>query len=149
MKKTLVFASLMFSLFTAPAVLAEVVNINKADVATLDSLDGIGEKKAEAIIAYRTEHGEFKTLEELKEVPGIGDKMFEKIKADISLTDAAATVADKPAEDATAKTATAEDKPEAKADAKAEKAPAKDAKTESADKADKVSDKEAAKADKS
>lgn len=153
MKKNIAVASLLFTLFTAPAVLAdEVVNINKADTAALDSLDGIGEKKAEAIVAYRTEHGEFKTLEELKEVPGIGDKMFEKIKADISLTDGAATVADKAATDEVAKADKPAEKADAKADAKdakAEAADKADSKAESSDKADKVSDKGAGKADKS
>ncbi|QLQ34128.1 MAG: helix-hairpin-helix domain-containing protein [Candidatus Thiothrix singaporensis] len=64
-----------------------LVNINKADAAALDTLDGIGSKKAEAIVAYRTEHGEFKTLEELKEVPGIGEGIYKKIEKDISLAD--------------------------------------------------------------
>ncbi len=161
MKKTIVITSLLFSLFTAPAVLAEMVNINTADVAALDSLDGIGEKKAEAIVAYRTEHGEFKTLEDLKEVSGIGDKMFDKIKAEISLTDDASTVAATPASEDAAKTAKtdkvdekAEVKTDVKTDVKAEaptdKAAAKDAKAEPAAKTDdKVSDKAATKADKS
>ncbi|MDQ5769324.1 ComEA family DNA-binding protein [Thiothrix subterranea] len=136
MKKTLAIASLLLSLFVSPVVLAETVNINTADVAALDTLDGIGEKKAEAIVAYRTEHGEFKTLEDLKEVSGIGDKLFDKIKDQVALTDADAT-------DKTAKVDT--DKAE-KADAKAEKAAAKDDKAEAVDK---VSDKAAVKADKS
>ncbi|QQZ31023.1 helix-hairpin-helix domain-containing protein [Thiothrix subterranea] len=136
MKKTLAIASLLLSLFVSSVVLAETVNINTADVAALDSLDGIGEKKAEAIVAYRTEHGEFKTLEDLKEVSGIGDKLFDKIKDQVALTDAEAT-------DKTAKADT--DKAE-KTDAKAEKAAAKDDKAEAVDK---VSDKAAAKADKS
>lgn len=86
--KKIILATLIASLFTSPALFAgELVNINKADTATLDKLDGIGEKKAEAIIAYRTEHGDFKTTEDIKEVPGIGDKLFEKFKDSISLTD--------------------------------------------------------------
>lgn len=152
MKKAIVITSLVLSLFTAPAVLAEMVNINTADVATLDKLDGIGEKKAEAIVAYRTEHGEFKTLEDLKEVSGIGDKMFDKIKEDIALTDDASTVAEKPATEEAANTAKAdkaEEKAEAKAEVKADEAAAKEEKADSADKTDKVSDKAASKADKS
>jgi competence protein ComEA len=51
-----------------------VVNINTADAQTIaDGLNGIGIKKAEAIIEYRKEHGPFKTLEDLKSVKGIGD----------------------------------------------------------------------------
>ncbi|TXH70046.1 MAG: helix-hairpin-helix domain-containing protein [Thiothrix sp.] len=73
------------SLFTSH-VFAEMVNINKADAKVMqENLKGIGIKKAEAIISYRTEHGDFKKLEDLKEVKGIGDALFEKIKADISL----------------------------------------------------------------
>jgi competence protein ComEA len=126
MKKMIFAASIVFSLFTSAAVLAETININTADAAALDKLNGIGEKKAEAIIAYRTEHGEFKTLEDLKEVSGIGDKMFEKIKADIALTDAGVPATDK-----------ADAKTEAKADVKAtDKA---DEKAEAAPKTDKVS----------
>jgi len=50
------------------------VNINTADAqAIADNLNGIGLKKAEAIIEYRKEHGPFKTLDELKGVKGIGD----------------------------------------------------------------------------
>jgi competence protein ComEA len=126
MKKMIFAASIVFSLFTSAAVLAETININTADAAALDKLNGIGEKKAEAIIAYRTEHGEFKTLEDLKEVSGIGDKMFEKIKADIALTDAGVPATDK-----------ADAKTEAKADVKAtDKA---NEKAEAAPKTDKVS----------
>jgi competence protein ComEA len=137
MKKMIFAASIVFSLFTSSAVLAETININTADATALDALDGIGEKKAEAIIAYRTEHGEFKTLEDLKEVPGIGDKMFEKIKADIALTDTAAA----PATDKTAKADTATDKADTKTEAKADvKAPDKaDEKAEATTKTDKVS----------
>jgi competence protein ComEA len=77
-----------FVLFTHSFVFAEVININKADVAALDKLNGIGAKKAESIIAWRDKHGEFKSLDAIKDVPGIGDKLFEKIKNDIALTDA-------------------------------------------------------------
>lgn len=88
MKKALCMASLVFSLFTTPlAAWAGSVNINKADVATLDKLEGIGTKKAEAIVAWRTQHGEFKSLEQLKEVPGIGEKLFDKIKSNVALSD--------------------------------------------------------------
>lgn len=159
MKKMIFAASIVFSLFASSAVLAETININTADAAALDALDGIGEKKAEAIIAYRTEHGEFKTLEDLKEVPGIGDKMFEKIKADIALTDTGAPATDKTAKAETPETDKAagkadtntEAKTEAKADVKVdEKAAVKtDEKAEATPKTDKVSSTTANKADKS
>ena len=89
MKRIIILAISSFVLFTHSFVFAEVININKADVAALDKLNGIGAKKAESIIAWRDKHGEFKSLEAIKDVPGIGDKLFEKIKNDIALTDAA------------------------------------------------------------
>lgn len=63
----------------APAAKVEVVapqegiNINTADVQELTKLKGIGEKKAEAIIAWRKENGNFKTVDQLLEVKGIGE----------------------------------------------------------------------------
>ena len=58
----------------------KLVNINIADVAELMTLSGVGESKAKAIISYRDENGLFKNIDEIKNVVGIGDKMFEKIK---------------------------------------------------------------------
>jgi competence protein ComEA len=55
------------------------VNLNTADIVELQTLSGIGEKKAERILQYRQEKGSFKTVEELKEVSGIGDKTFEAL----------------------------------------------------------------------
>ncbi|OZY85000.1 hypothetical protein CBP51_17745 [Cellvibrio mixtus] len=49
------------------------VNINTADVAELTKLKGIGVKKAEAIVAWRTENGAFKSVDQLLEVKGIGE----------------------------------------------------------------------------
>ncbi|HJR74200.1 MAG TPA: helix-hairpin-helix domain-containing protein [Luteimonas sp.] len=57
----------------------EKVNINTADAATLDRvLLNIGASKAEAIVAYRKEHGAFKTADQLAQVKGIGLKTIEK-----------------------------------------------------------------------
>ncbi len=61
------------------------VNINTANVVELQTLPGIGQVKAEAIINYRQENGTFQSLEELLEVSGIGDKTLEKLKALITL----------------------------------------------------------------
>lgn len=61
------------------------VSINHASKEELKSLPSIGDKRAEDIIAYREAHGGFKTIEELKEVSGIGEKTFEKLKDKISL----------------------------------------------------------------
>ena len=57
-----------------------VVNINKADEKELQSLNGIGESLATSIVQYRKENGRFETIEDLKNVPGIGDSKFENIK---------------------------------------------------------------------
>jgi competence protein ComEA len=54
------------------------ININTADVATLTELDGIGDAKAAAIVDYRKQHGPFKTIEQLADVKGIGEKFIEK-----------------------------------------------------------------------
>ena len=64
------------------------VNINTADAKSLaEELNGIGVKKAQAIVDYRTEHGDFKTIESLTEVKGIGLKTVEKNRDSIELTD--------------------------------------------------------------
>src|SRR5689334_113236 len=72
--------SLLLSLlFAFAAHAAEPVNINTADAATLATrLNGVGESKAEAIVAYREEHGAFKTVDQLAQVKGIGLKTVEK-----------------------------------------------------------------------
>lgn len=61
------------------------VNINTANVEELTLLPGIGEKLAENIILYRTENGSFQTIEEIKNVPKIGNSIFEKIKDYITI----------------------------------------------------------------
>lgn len=62
-----------------------IIRINTASLEDLDLLNGVGPSIAQRIIDYRTENGGFKSIEEIKLVPGIGDKMFEKIKNDIQL----------------------------------------------------------------
>ena len=59
------------------------VNLNTASVAELCTLRGIGEAKAEAILAYRTELGAFSSIEQIKEVTGIGEGLFNQIKSSI------------------------------------------------------------------
>ncbi|WP_237658439.1 helix-hairpin-helix domain-containing protein [Ureibacillus xyleni] len=59
---------------------SDKININTADESQLTTLPGIGPSKAQAIIAYREENGSFKTIEDLTNVSGIGDKTFEKLK---------------------------------------------------------------------
>lgn len=61
------------------------VNINEADMDILQTLNGIGEVKAKAIIDYRDKNGPFKQIEDLKKVSGIGDSVYEKIKDNITV----------------------------------------------------------------
>ena len=61
------------------------VNINTASSETLQTLDGIGEAKAKAIIEYRDKNGNFKNIEDIKNVSGIGDSIYEKIKNNITV----------------------------------------------------------------
>ncbi|MFJ7746250.1 helix-hairpin-helix domain-containing protein [Peribacillus sp. NPDC097295] len=61
------------------------VNLNTATQADLETLSGIGPSKATAILEYRDSIGNFKQVEDLKNVSGIGDKTFEKLKESISV----------------------------------------------------------------
>ena len=60
------------------------ISINSASKEELMTLNGIGESKADAIINYRNENGLFKTIEDLKNVSGVGNSVFEKIKNNIN-----------------------------------------------------------------
>lgn len=64
---------------------SEKININTASVEELQKLSGIGESKAKAIIEHREKNGNFKKTEELIEVTGIGEALYEKIKNDITV----------------------------------------------------------------
>lgn len=61
------------------------VNINTANVSQLQQLNGIGEKKAQQIIAYRQKSGEFKSVEDLMQVSGIGEKTFAALKDQLEI----------------------------------------------------------------
>jgi competence protein ComEA len=72
----------------APKASAQVtakVNINKATVEQLTELKGIGESYAKKIVEYRDKNGPFKKIEDITAVQGIGDKLFEKIKDQITI----------------------------------------------------------------
>lgn len=69
----------------APADSSGKININQADRAALMDLPGIGEKKAQAIMNYRDQHGPFRKESDLLKVKGIGPKMLEKMKPYILL----------------------------------------------------------------
>lgn len=61
------------------------IRINTATLEEITTLNGIGPKKAQAIIDYREEHGLFQSIEDLLEIPGIGEKTVENIKESIQL----------------------------------------------------------------
>lgn len=61
-----------------------MVNINTANVKELTTLKGVGEKKAQAIVDYRKAHGAFKSTDDLAKVKGIGPKMVEQLRKDIT-----------------------------------------------------------------
>ena len=63
----------------------EKINLNTANVADLQKLTGIGEKKAEQIIAYREQKGSFKKIEDLMQVSGIGEKTFASLKDQLAV----------------------------------------------------------------
>ena len=61
------------------------ININTADVTLLQQLTGVGPVTAQKIVDYREQNGRFQSIEDLKNVSGIGDKTFEKMKDDITI----------------------------------------------------------------
>ncbi len=61
------------------------ISLNNATVEELMTLSGVGEAKANDIISYRNSNGGFKTIDELKNVKGIGDSIFDKIKDRLTL----------------------------------------------------------------
>jgi competence ComEA-like helix-hairpin-helix protein len=65
--------------------LQKLININTASADVLDTLPGIGPKKALEIVKYRLEFGPFKTTHEIVNVKGIGEKIFERIKDKITI----------------------------------------------------------------
>lgn len=62
-----------------------LVNINSASIEGLQQLDGVGESTARKIVAEREAHGPFKTIDDLKRVPGIGDKKLEGLRDQVCL----------------------------------------------------------------
>lgn len=85
----LAIAAFAFCLSLPAALFAATpVNINQADAATIaKSLDGIGKSRAEAIVAWREAHGDFKKADDLHHVKGIGKATIERNRSAILLAD--------------------------------------------------------------
>ncbi len=81
MKKIILSLCMLF--FFAASAMASV-NINTADQSTLESINGIGPAKAQAIIEYRN-HEKFKTVDDLMKVKGFGKKSMEKIRNEVTV----------------------------------------------------------------
>ena len=78
-------SSSSYKVISSPSSVGKFIRINSASVEELDKLNGVGPAIAQRIIDYRVENGGFKTVDEIKLLPGIRDKMFEKIKNEIQL----------------------------------------------------------------
>ena len=61
------------------------ININSADASKLQEIPGVGPVTSQSIIDYRESIGRFKSIEEIKNVSGIGEKTFEKLKEHITV----------------------------------------------------------------
>lgn len=77
--------SVVAEITASVAAAAGLVNINHASGTELETLPGIGAKTADKIIEYRNEHGGFRSKEELKEVPTIGEGKYAKVSERITL----------------------------------------------------------------
>uniref|UniRef100_UPI003EBD18DD helix-hairpin-helix domain-containing protein n=1 Tax=Bacillus maqinnsis TaxID=3229854 RepID=UPI003EBD18DD len=64
---------------------SQSVNVNQADATELQTVNGIGPAKAEAIIAYREEHGEFQQIDDLRKISGFGEKTVERLKDQLTV----------------------------------------------------------------
>ena len=76
---------LALAIALAAPLASAALNLNTATKDELVALSGIGPAKAQAIIDYRTQHGGFKSVDELKDVNGIGARRFEKLKPELTV----------------------------------------------------------------
>jgi competence protein ComEA len=96
MKKLLLALVLWFAF---AGIAAAAVNINTATKEELTSLKGVGDKRAQEIIDYRKKNGDFKSVDDLEKVPGIGPGIMKQIRSQVTVT--GKTAIEKPADKAT------------------------------------------------
>jgi competence protein ComEA len=89
------FLLAIFIGLTIYGVAVAAVNINTATKEELTSLRGIGEKRAQDIIDYRTKNGPFKSVDDLERVPGIGPGIMKQIRSQVTVS--GKTTIDRPA----------------------------------------------------
>ena len=70
-----------------------VINLNTASAAEISRLKGIGDAKAKGIVEYREKNGPFKSVDDLRHVHGIGDKLLEKLRSHVTVGPMATTAA--------------------------------------------------------
>jgi len=87
LKKVLLATIVAIFMAVSPAWAADTVNVNTATAKELQKINGIGEKTAAKIIAYRNEYGPFKSVEDLMHIKGIGKKKLAKAKDELSVGD--------------------------------------------------------------
>ncbi len=81
----LLLACLLAARVPTAAADQKMINLNTASAAELAGLKGIGEKKAQAIVAYREQNGSFKTVDDLTQVKGIGPKLLEQLRPQVTV----------------------------------------------------------------
>ena len=90
---------ILITFFTFSGMAMAAVNLNTASKAELEAVNGVGPKTAEAIIAYREKNGPFKTVDDLKNVNGFGDKSVANMRSELTVDATASAKADVRKED--------------------------------------------------
>jgi len=86
MKRIMIVLMFLMSMMLAGGAYAgDMLNVNTATATQLETIKGIGPKTAAAIVAYRTEHGDFSSVGALTAVKGIGDKKLMKIASGLTV----------------------------------------------------------------
>jgi competence protein ComEA len=76
---------LALAAFAISTAAAAALNLNTATTDELVALPGIGPSKAQAIVDYRNQHGPFRSVDELRKVKGIGEKLFTQLRSEVTV----------------------------------------------------------------